>query len=115
MPRVSFAPPSVCLTVLPLVQRLLPSLPPTVRDVDVPPLFRERYIVRGYRPVGLSWRSYVLSLFQIHNETLSVWSHLLAAVCLVLRFTTFAVLQGGVHCPSPLQLVWYPAYLSPCV
>uniref|UniRef100_A0A3B4XV09 Progestin and adipoQ receptor family member 8 n=1 Tax=Seriola lalandi dorsalis TaxID=1841481 RepID=A0A3B4XV09_SERLL len=86
MPRVSFAPPSLCLTFLPLVHRLLPSLPPTVRDVDVPPLFRERFILGGYRPVGLSWRSYVLSLFQIHNETLNVWSHLLAAVCVLLRF-----------------------------
>uniref|UniRef100_A0A3B4XSB6 Progestin and adipoQ receptor family member 8 n=1 Tax=Seriola lalandi dorsalis TaxID=1841481 RepID=A0A3B4XSB6_SERLL len=85
MPRVSFAPPSLCLTFLPLVHRLLPSLPPTVRDVDVPPLFRERFILGGYRPVGLSWRSYVLSLFQIHNETLNVWSHLLAAGILGFR------------------------------
>ncbi|XP_070821852.1 membrane progestin receptor beta-like [Chaetodon trifascialis] len=86
MPRVSFAPPSLCLTFLPLLHRLLPSLPPTVRDVDVPPLFRERFILAGYRPVGLSWRCYALSLFQIHNETLNVWSHLLAAACVVMRF-----------------------------
>lgn len=96
MPRVSFAPPSLCLALPPLLDRLLPSLPPTVRDADVPPLFRERFIRSGYRPVGLSWRCYILSLFQIHNETLNVWSHLLAAVCVVMRFLTFAVLQGGV-------------------
>lgn len=96
MPRVSFAPPSLCLAPPPLLDRLLPSLPPTVRDADVPPLFREQFIRSGYRPVGLSWRCYVLSLFQIHNETLNVWSHLLAAVCVVMRFLTFAVLQGGV-------------------
>lgn len=96
MPRVSFAPPSLCLAVLPQLDRLLPSLPPTVRDVDVPLLFRERFILSGYRPAGLSWRCYVLSLFQIHNETLNVWSHLLAAVCVVMRFTIFTVLQGGV-------------------
>ncbi|XP_075939282.1 membrane progestin receptor beta-like [Anarhichas minor] len=95
MPRVSFARPSLCLTFLPLLHRLLPSLPPTVRDVDVPPLFRERFILSGYRPVGLPWRCYVLSLFQIHNETLNVWSHLLAAVCVALRFMMFTVLQGG--------------------
>uniref|UniRef100_A0A3B4Y7H2 Progestin and adipoQ receptor family member 8 n=1 Tax=Seriola lalandi dorsalis TaxID=1841481 RepID=A0A3B4Y7H2_SERLL len=105
MPRVSFAPPSLCLTFLPLVHRLLPSLPPTVRDVDVPPLFRERFILGGYRPVGLSWRSYVLSLFQIHNETLNVWSHLLAAVCVLLRFMAFAVLQGGVLSPAVAHLL----------
>ncbi|XP_062248616.1 membrane progestin receptor beta-like [Platichthys flesus] len=95
MPRVSFAPPSLCLTFLPLLERLLPSLPPTVRDVDVPPLFREQFILSGYRPVDLSWRCSVLSLFQIHNETLSVWSHLLAAVYVLVRFFMFAVLQGG--------------------
>uniref|UniRef100_A0A3Q3GBF3 Progestin and adipoQ receptor family member 8 n=1 Tax=Labrus bergylta TaxID=56723 RepID=A0A3Q3GBF3_9LABR len=63
-----------------------PSLPSTIRDVDAPPLFRERFILSGYRPVGLSWRCYLLSLFQIHNETVNVWSHLLAAVFVVMRF-----------------------------
>uniref|UniRef100_A0A8C9Z1W2 Progestin and adipoQ receptor family member 8 n=1 Tax=Sander lucioperca TaxID=283035 RepID=A0A8C9Z1W2_SANLU len=78
MPRVSLSAPSLFLAAL-------PSLPPTVRDVDVPPLFRERFILSGYRPPGLPWRCYVLSLFQIHNETLSVWSHLLAAGILGFR------------------------------
>ncbi|XP_034437271.1 LOW QUALITY PROTEIN: membrane progestin receptor beta-like [Hippoglossus hippoglossus] len=72
----------------------LPSLPPTVRDVDVPPLFREQFILSGYRPVDLSWRCYVLSLFQIHNETLSVWSHLLAAVYVLVRFLMFTGPEG---------------------
>uniref|UniRef100_A0A3Q1IJR7 Uncharacterized protein n=1 Tax=Anabas testudineus TaxID=64144 RepID=A0A3Q1IJR7_ANATE len=81
MPRVSFAPPSLCLAFLSLLNHYLPSLPPTVRDIDVPSLHRQQFIPSGYRPVGLSWRCCVLSLFQIHNETLNVWSHLLAAVC----------------------------------
>ncbi|XP_059213765.1 membrane progestin receptor beta-like [Centropristis striata] len=95
MPRVSFSAPSQLAALLPLLSRLLPSLPAPVRDSDVPALFRERFIVSGYRPAGLPWRSYVLSLFQIHNETLNVWSHLLAATAVALRFTAFAVLQGG--------------------
>ncbi|XP_035483648.2 membrane progestin receptor beta-like isoform X2 [Scophthalmus maximus] len=95
MPRVSFTPPSPCLPSLPVLERLLPALPPTLRDVDVPRLFREPFILSGYRPVGLSWRCYVLSLFQMHNETVNAWSHLLAAACLVVRFTAFAVLRGG--------------------
>ncbi|CAK6982249.1 membrane progestin receptor beta-like [Scomber scombrus] len=106
---VSFAPPPLFLTLLPMLSRLLPSLPPTVRDVDVPPLFRERFILSGYRPVGLTWRCYVLSLFQIHNETLNVWSHLLAAACVVTRFLLFTVLQGGGFSldASSLPLVLY--------
>ncbi|XP_029982175.1 membrane progestin receptor beta-like [Sphaeramia orbicularis] len=85
MPWVSFAAPSLAL----------PSLPATVRDVDVPPLFREPFILSGYRPVGLSRRFYVLSLFQMHNQTLSTWSPLLAAACITTRFLLFTVLQGG--------------------
>ncbi|XP_042277103.1 membrane progestin receptor beta-like [Thunnus maccoyii] len=94
MPRVSFALPSLSLTFLPPLARLLPSLPATVRDVDVPPLFRERFILSGYRPVGLTWPCYVLSLFQIHNETVNVWSHLLAAACVVARFLLFMGPEG---------------------
>lgn len=106
MPRVSFAPPSLCLVLLPWLNHLLPSLPPTVQDVDVPHLFRERFILSGYRPVGLPWRCYILSLFQVHNETLNTWSHLLAAVCVVMRFMVFTILQGGVRlCNSPVQVV----------
>uniref|UniRef100_A0A3Q3GBM2 Progestin and adipoQ receptor family member 8 n=1 Tax=Labrus bergylta TaxID=56723 RepID=A0A3Q3GBM2_9LABR len=71
-----------------------PSLPSTIRDVDAPPLFRERFILSGYRPVGLSWRCYLLSLFQIHNETVNVWSHLLAAVFVVMRFMVFIGPEG---------------------
>uniref|UniRef100_A0A3P8XNU8 Progestin and adipoQ receptor family member VIII n=2 Tax=Esox lucius TaxID=8010 RepID=A0A3P8XNU8_ESOLU len=73
----------------------LSTLPNTVRDADVPHLFREPYILSGYRPVGNSWRFYFLSLFQMHNETLNVWSHLAAGVLVVLRFSVFAVTRGG--------------------
>uniref|UniRef100_A0A3P8RHU5 Progestin and adipoQ receptor family member 8 n=1 Tax=Amphiprion percula TaxID=161767 RepID=A0A3P8RHU5_AMPPE len=85
MPLVSFGPPPLCLSVLPWLSRLLPSLPPPVRDVDVPPLFRQRFVLSGYRPPGLPLRCYVLSLLQIHNQTLNVWSHLLAAGILGFR------------------------------
>uniref|UniRef100_A0A3Q1EEA4 Progestin and adipoQ receptor family member 8 n=1 Tax=Acanthochromis polyacanthus TaxID=80966 RepID=A0A3Q1EEA4_9TELE len=77
MPLVSFAPPPLCLSFL---SHLLPSLPPPVRDVDVPPLLRRRFILSGYRPPGLPLRCYILSLLQIHNQTLNVWSHLLAGI-----------------------------------
>ncbi|KAG7276858.1 hypothetical protein CRUP_007995 [Coryphaenoides rupestris] len=91
MPRVSLSCPSPHS----LKALLAPAALSTLRDADVPPLFREPYILSGYRPVGLSWRCYVLSLFQMHNETLNVWSHLLAGVCMALRFAVFAVFRGG--------------------
>uniref|UniRef100_A0A3Q3BZH0 Progestin and adipoQ receptor family member VIII n=1 Tax=Haplochromis burtoni TaxID=8153 RepID=A0A3Q3BZH0_HAPBU len=35
---------------------------------------------------GLHWRCYLLSLFQKHNESLNVWTHLLAGPVLLLRW-----------------------------
>ncbi|CAN9504091.1 unnamed protein product [Ophioblennius macclurei] len=55
-----------------------PFMPSTLRDSEVPCEFRERYIYAGYRPLHQSWRYYFLSLFQCHNETINVWTHLLA-------------------------------------
>ncbi|CAL8352879.1 unnamed protein product [Merluccius merluccius] len=100
MPRVSLS----CPSLRSLKALVTPDLPSTLRDADVPGLFREPYILSGYRPVGLSWRCYVLSLFQMHNETLNVWSHLLAGVCVALRFGVFAGLSLD---PASLPLVLY--------
>lgn len=75
---------------LPNLSDFLPfSLPPpgpTVAASQVPSLFREPYILSGYRPVQQDWRCYVLSLFQKHNESLNVWTHLLAGPVLLLRW-----------------------------
>lgn len=96
MPRVSLAPPLLCSACPPLLGGLLPPLPPTVGAAEVPPPFRRRFVLSGYRPVGQAWRRCVLSLLQVHNESVNVWSHLLAAAALLTRFLAFAVLQGGV-------------------
>lgn len=72
-----------------LLQRLPSSIPspsPTVSASQVPSLFREPYILTGYRPLHQNWHCYLLSLFQKHNESLNVWSHLLAAPVLLLRW-----------------------------
>ncbi|XP_049458063.1 progestin and adipoQ receptor family member VII, a isoform X1 [Epinephelus fuscoguttatus] len=62
-----------------------PSMPGTVRDIDVPHYFRERYIGTGYRPLNQNWRYYFLSLFQRHNETINVWTHLLAVLVILIK------------------------------
>uniref|UniRef100_A0A3P8RKL7 Progestin and adipoQ receptor family member 8 n=1 Tax=Amphiprion percula TaxID=161767 RepID=A0A3P8RKL7_AMPPE len=112
MPLVSFGPPPLCLSVLPWLSRLLPSLPPPVRDVDVPPLFRQRFVLSGYRPPGLPLRCYVLSLLQIHNQTLNVWSHLLAAACVALRFIVFGFSLDAASLPLVLYVFSAVMYLS---
>ncbi|XP_026871756.2 membrane progestin receptor beta [Electrophorus electricus] len=95
---------------LPLLLRLVPSLPTppcpeaTVPASDVPALFREPYILSGYRPVGQPWPCYVLSLFQCHNESLNVWTHLLASGAVLLRFALFASGAGREAVTLPLCL-----------
>ncbi|XP_007671475.1 membrane progestin receptor beta [Ornithorhynchus anatinus] len=77
-----------------LLEDGLPKLPRTVPETDVPQLFREPYIRAGYRPTGHGWRYYFLSLFQKHNEVVNVWTHLLAALAVLLRFRAFAAGQA---------------------
>ncbi|TKS88671.1 Membrane progestin receptor alpha-B [Collichthys lucidus] len=67
-----------------------PSMPGTVRDTEVPPYFRERYISTGYRPLNQNWRYYFLSLFQRHNETINVWTHLLAFLIVLVKLRQLA-------------------------
>ncbi|XP_077599407.1 membrane progestin receptor alpha-like isoform X1 [Stigmatopora nigra] len=63
-----------------------PSPPPppgTLRDTEVPHFFRERYVRAGYRPLHQPWRYYLLSAFRRHNETVNIWTHLLALLVLL--------------------------------
>ncbi|XP_015267121.1 PREDICTED: membrane progestin receptor alpha [Gekko japonicus] len=69
-----------------LLENALPASPCTVGVSDVPHLFRKPYIHTGYRPVNRTWRYYFLSLFQQHNEAVNVWTHLVAAMILLVRF-----------------------------
>ncbi|XP_034622577.1 membrane progestin receptor beta [Trachemys scripta elegans] len=73
-----------------LLEEGFPKMPCTVEESDVPQLFREPYIQTGYRPIGQEWRYYFFSLFQKHNEVVNVWTHLLAALAVLLRFKAFA-------------------------
>lgn len=44
---------------------------------DVPTIFVEPFILRGYRAVHQPWTYYCKSLFHKHNESINVWSHLM--------------------------------------
>ncbi|XP_053314621.1 membrane progestin receptor beta [Spea bombifrons] len=73
-----------------LLEGGLPKMPSTVKDAEVPRLFREPYIQTGYRPTDQNWKYYFLSLFQKHNESVNVWTHLVVALAVLLRFRAFA-------------------------
>lgn len=49
----------------------------SLRFNQVPPLFCEPYILRGFRSIDQPWSYYFKSLFHKHNETINVWSHLI--------------------------------------
>ncbi|XP_041927566.1 membrane progestin receptor beta-like [Alosa sapidissima] len=100
----------VCLSFLSMHRRRLSGFSPppqaTVLAKDVPVLFREPYIHGGYRPVGQRWSCYLLSLFQVHNESVNVWSHMLTGVIVLLRFLLL------LHTwPAPLDLTALPLCL----
>ncbi|XP_075293856.1 membrane progestin receptor alpha isoform X3 [Opisthocomus hoazin] len=67
-------------------QLLAPLSPSTVSSSEVPKVFWKPYIHAGYRPVRQTWRYYFSTLFQQHNEAINVWTHLVAALILLLRF-----------------------------
>ncbi|NXC56956.1 MPRGB protein, partial [Aleadryas rufinucha] len=46
---------------------------------QVPEPYREPGILSGYRPPGLSARACLRSAFQLSNETLNIWTHLVPA------------------------------------
>ncbi|XP_029370115.1 progestin and adipoQ receptor family member VII, a [Echeneis naucrates] len=68
-----------------MLTKAAPSMPGTIRDTEVPYYFRERYVCTGYRPLNQHWRYYFLSLFQRHNETLNIWTHLLAFLVFLVK------------------------------
>lgn len=54
------------------------GLPATLNSTAVPLIFQEPHVFTGYRHVNKSWSYYIRSLFQINNECINVWTHLLA-------------------------------------
>ncbi|XP_078603092.1 membrane progestin receptor beta-like isoform X3 [Branchiostoma floridae x Branchiostoma japonicum] len=65
------------LEILKQAMMRLPRMPCTKRSEEVPVLFREPYVHDGYRPPHQPWHYYLLSLFQIHNEVMNAWTHLI--------------------------------------
>ena len=63
------------------------NIAPYVTVDEVPPQFKEMFIVSGYRRPYSSAKDCFLSIFQIQsNECLNVWTHLLPLFCFIVRF-----------------------------
>lgn len=82
-----------------------PSMPGTLRDTEVPFYFREYHICTGYRPLNQHWRYYFLSLFQRHNETINVWTHLLAFLIILVKLRQLSETVDFVNDPHSWPLL----------
>lgn len=57
-----------------------------LRDREVPEGFRTVFIETGYRKPGLSAKNCLMSVLEPTNETINVWSHVIALVLFMVRF-----------------------------
>ncbi|XP_046560768.1 membrane progestin receptor beta-like [Haliotis rubra] len=102
---------------------------PTFKAEEVPLLYREPGVLTGYRLPGMKLVSYVISVLQLNNEVVNIWTHLIGFVVVVFKihflleefgandsrifpvigfgvccllYTFFSVIAHTVHSISPL-------------
>ena len=61
----------------------------TYRNHEVMLLFQEPGVTGEYRPSNRSFRYYMLSVFQLNNETVNIWTHLIPAVFFLYKTYSF--------------------------
>ncbi|XP_053347375.1 membrane progestin receptor gamma-B isoform X1 [Clarias gariepinus] len=81
----------------------LVKLPPVFNAHQVPKAFQEDSIISGYRHPRSSATDCILSLFQLTNETLNVWTHFLPTWYFLYKLVTVIFLQD----------VWTDSYTWP--
>lgn len=86
-----------------------------VRVEEVPPPYRERYIMTGYRQPCSSIADCIVSAFRLNNETFNIWSHFLPLVFLLRHF--YMTFPSEVWPLSSIPTAYYPlltAEISVC-
>ncbi|MCJ8747301.1 hypothetical protein PDJAM_G00151860 [Pangasius djambal] len=81
----------------------LVKLPPVFNVHQVPKAYQEDCIISGYRHPRSSATDCILSLFQLTNETLNVWTHFLPTWYFLYKLLTVVFIQD----------VWTDAYTWP--
>lgn len=87
-----------CIRVLGLATSLsLPMTPwrifrlqKTIPDTCVPMLFHEPGVKSGYRLENKSWCYYFCSIFQLHNESVNIWTHLLGSIFIMILTLSYS-------------------------
>ncbi|XP_072321850.1 membrane progestin receptor gamma-B [Eucyclogobius newberryi] len=81
------------------------KLPPVLSIDQVPKVFQEDSIMSGYRPPRSSATDCVLSLFQMTNETLNIWTHFLPTWYFVWKLLSVVFVYSA----------WQDSYMWPLV
>lgn len=63
---------------------------PTTCKHQVPLVFHEPHMERGFRVIGQPWTYYFWSIFQLHNETVNVWTHIMAFGLMASKMVSFS-------------------------
>lgn len=88
-----------------VVKYMREGLPKTVSINDIPLLYHEPHIEEGYRQSNLPWMYYISSLFQMHNETLNVWTHLIGFFVCIYNLLSFQESYDLIEDPCMWPLV----------
>ncbi len=56
----------------------------------VPLLFREAHVRGGFRPLQRPWWYYLTTVLHLHNESVNIWTHVLALVLMVAKLVKFS-------------------------
>ncbi|XP_031573903.1 uncharacterized protein LOC116307743 [Actinia tenebrosa] len=81
---------------------------------------REPFIISGYRDTdGITVKQCLATLFSLHNETVNIWSHLLASIAFLLYFWSIFAAQdiiarcgfGDPSCPSSIVYLFNRHFL----
>lgn len=74
-------------------------LVPTTTKTCIPLVFHEPHVETGFRQTDQPWTYYLFSLFQIHNECMNVWTHLVAFFVILYRCWSFSFEFDFIHDP----------------
>ena len=77
---------------------------------EVPPGLREPYIFTGYRKPNITFKESFQLIFHINNETFNIWSHVLATLYFIVRYTLVLLELGKPD--SPQRDFYYPMLSS---
>ena len=64
-----------------------------------------QYILKGYRKDYETYSDFFRSLFQVHNQVMNIWTHLIGALICAFIFARMIYQDGALssnHVPSPL-------------